>query len=380
MIGKRKLTETDDNSDPLQKRLRKDDVQPEQVLMELSFESNDEDNDNDLDIEIVTAGGNECENELNVSTSKKKRNKFIWTIHSEWEDLDKALDFLENEGFVSYDSTDLKCGQQFYFRYKLIPKERKTWCAQRYTLLLPSDSMKVIILRNQHVHDHEKLLEGKDRQSTEEIIEFITDLFKCGTTKSADIIDHLDNARTKRGLFSTEKNPVKRQIEYMLRKYQNSQAPPMLKLGDLLEWCDQNMEFPSDIDEAFVFAKESSSFDEEISFRFAFSTPRLLEELSHQKTICIDATYKLNWHGFPLMVHGTVDRTKRFHPFVYACCSHERTEDFKFIFKSTKAAIAKQFKRKFEPGTLIADGADAIRGHSTKFLNLQSMILCALHM
>lgn len=61
------------------------------------------------------------------------------------------------------------------------------------------------------------------------------------------------------------------------------------------------------------------------------------------------------------MVLGTVDRTKRFYPLVYACCSHERSFDFEFVFDCVKDAIKIHFAEDFEPEVLIADGADAIR-------------------
>lgn len=114
-------------------------------------------------------------------------------------------------------------------------------------------------------------------------------------------------------------------------------------------------------DDAFVIGSQSCTLDEDLYFGFAVSTVLLLSILKNVKTICIDATYKLNWHGFPLMVLGTVDRTKRFYPLVYACCSHERGIDYAFIFDSVKKAIKDQFNEDFEPNILVADGADAIR-------------------
>lgn len=374
-----------------QKKLRKDDRSKviEPILMDISFESeltgNDNgDNENGFtgdDAEILSACEDESDKvELITCPTVKTRNKFDWKIESEWKSLDEALDFLENEGFVCYDYKDLKCGQKFYFRCKLIPKERKIWCASRRTLSLPSDSTKVLILQNQHEHNHEKLLEGVEKPTSDEMIEFIIDLFKCGTTKTPEVIRHINYAREKRNLFANEKNPGKRQIEYQLRKYRNSEAPPMIKLGNMIEWSEQYKEFPTDIDEAFVLNIETSSPREALSFRFAFSTPRLLELLSPAHTICIDATYKLNWQGFPLMVLGTVDRAKRFHPFAYACCSHEKQEDYKFVFQSIKDAIKTHLKRNFQPNKLIADGADQIRNAFYEvFASAELDIMCFAH-
>lgn len=69
-----------------------------------------------------------------------------------------------------------------------------------------------------------------------------------------------------------------------------------------------------------------------------------MEMLSHRETICIDATFKLYWMGFPLIFLGTVERTKK---------------DYTFVFASIKNAIEKYFpKYKFTPKKMIADGAD----------------------
>lgn len=116
---------------------------------------------------------------------------------------------------------------------------------KRYTLFLPSDKVEIQLLTNGFEHGHEKLLEGCIPPPSDEIKEFITGLFKCGTTKIADVVRHINYERDTKGLFKTESNPKDRQIEYMLRKFRDSQTPRMVKLGDLMAWCDNNKEVPS---------------------------------------------------------------------------------------------------------------------------------------
>lgn len=114
-----------------------------QPLLELSFEEEIE----EISTPPVFCIPNENDTNISVITTNKKRNKFVWDILKECVELTEALDYLESDGFVRYDDTDLKCGQKYYFRCKLIPKERKTWCSKRLTLFLPSDNLKVIICR-----------------------------------------------------------------------------------------------------------------------------------------------------------------------------------------------------------------------------------------
>lgn len=245
-----------------------DEVQHEPILLDLSFESSNDDNDEANDIEIGIAPTtskttDECDSVNVIISEVKTRNKFVWRIDCEWDSLDEALNFLEKQGFTCYDFSDLKCGLKFYYRCKQIPRSRKIWCAQRYTLFLPSDNGKVQILVNQHEHNHEQLLEGCVRPLSDEMKEIITDLFKTGTTKIADVLRHIDYARTKRNLFKSEKDPEKRQIEYLLRKFRDAEAPKMINVGDMINWLENHAQFPSDVNEAFVIGSQTSSFDKE---------------------------------------------------------------------------------------------------------------------
>lgn len=101
----------------------------------------------------------------------------------------------------------------------------------------------MLVLHNELEYDHETLLEGKTRPPPDEIEEYITDLFKSGITKVNDVIRSIDFARTKHGLFKSESNPGKRQIEYMLQKFRCAEAPSMINLGDMIDWCTNTSSF-----------------------------------------------------------------------------------------------------------------------------------------
>lgn len=100
------------------------------------------------------------------------------------------------------------------------------------------------------------------------------------------------------------------------------------------------MNFPEKPDKSFFLANQSNIYRKQ-GFRFCLVTPLLLKVLSKAETICIDATYELNWMGFPLIVMGTVNRNKKFHPMVYACKSNETADQHAFVFRSVKDGIAK---------------------------------------
>lgn len=156
-----------------------------------------------------------------------------------------------------------------------------------------------------------------------------------------------------------------------------NESPPIVDVGHLVAWCQSHSTLPVDEDEPYVFNFEHSQRGEEPFFRFVVSTQRLLRHCIGLHQINVDATYKVNWNGFPLMVIGTVDRNKKFHPLVYACCSSETTADFEFIFRSMRETINTLFDHDFAPEVLIADGANSIRNAFTNvFESAHTLIMC----
>jgi len=117
-----------------------------------------------------------------------------------------------------------------------------------------------------------------------------------------------------------------------------------ISVGVLEKWCIDNSEVPED-NEPFVVAHkfiyvddddESASEDEDeeqdFKFRFFMSSKKLLRLAIGSTHICADGTYKLNWHGFPLIVVGTTDLDRHFHSFGIAVCTNEKNLDYKFAF------------------------------------------------
>lgn len=141
------------------------------------------------------------------------------------------------------------------------------------------------------------------------------------------------------------------------------------------------MAFPNDPDKAFVLGFECTSTKDDQSFKFCMSTPHLLDILSSALVVSIDATYKLNWMEYPLVVLGVVDNMKRFHPMVYGCVSNERTEDYTFIFQTVKEAIALHLNKTFNPKILVSDAADAIRNGCQNVLgdSIEAYVMCFTH-
>lgn len=80
----------------------------------------------------------------------------------------------------------------------------------------------------------------------------------------------------------------------------------------------------------------------------------LLKSAVEVNKVHCDSTYKLIWQGYPVVQIGTTDAQRKFHPFGLAVCTHETTEDYKFVFRSLKMAIFEKFNADLNPNYLIA--------------------------
>ena len=114
--------------------------------------------------------------------------------------------------------------------------------------------------------------------------------------------------------------------------------------------------------------------------RLFLTTKHLLRlACEHLEVLQADATYKLLWLNYPVLIIGMSDREKVFHPLGLALCKQETGNDFTFIFKSLLIGITRcgfQVPKKVH---LLADGADAItNGFKEGFLEFQRLI-CSQH-
>ena len=100
------------------------------------------------------------------------------------------------------------------------------------------------------------------------------------------------------------------------------------------------------------------------------------------KHITIDATNKLIFQGFPVLLFGTTDRRKHFHPFGIAITSNEAKADFQFVFESLKNISCQIFDDfDYSPSIVIADGDKAIsNGFQAAFpLSFDRRVMCFAH-
>jgi hypothetical protein len=91
--------------------------------------------------------------------------------------------------------------------------------------------------------------------------------------------------------------------------------------------------------------------------------------------LATDSTYKLIWNGYKLLLVGSCDREKKFHPFGVAITMCERNADFQFLFESLKQTLKKLFDRDISPTVILADGAEAIHKGFAEVFTLERRIM-----
>ena len=73
------------------------------------------------------------------------------------------------------------------------------------------------------------------------------------------------------------------------------------------------------------------------NLRLTISTPFLLDLASKTKHLLADATFKFFSQGFRVILTGTTDARRKFHPFTLSVTKRDNQEDSAFAFNSLKS-------------------------------------------
>lgn len=132
----------------------------------------------------------------------------------------------------------------------------------------------------------------------------------------------------------------------------------------------------------FVLNYEINSRDEnDAKFRFVISSKLLLKSAIGVQKLHCDATYKLNWNGFPVLIVGTSDMHRKFHIICISICTNETEADFRFIFGALKYGLGEKFDARLKPKYLISDAARSIQNaFRVVFGKNNTIIMCWFHM
>lgn len=130
--------------------------------------------------------------------------------------------------------------------------------------------------------------------------------------------------------------PKLSQIQSIIRYHcQTKPSKDIIKVGDIVAWAEnQKLNHEIDDDTPFVIDfKASTCEDQNKHFQYLISTKRLLANAANYENICVDATYKVVFHGYPLLIIGSIDANRKFHLIAASLSVSETTTDFEFLFE-----------------------------------------------
>ncbi len=125
--------------------------------------------------------------------------------------------------------------------------------------------------------------------------------------------------------------PAIRQLNNYLSTYKRKKhGKSEISYYDLEIWCSKLTNIPNDIHEVFVIGyvvKVDEEYPTNSVFRVAMSTRFLLELALKTRHLAADASYKLNFQGFPVFLVGVNDMRRVFHSTSLSICSGETGDD-----------------------------------------------------
>lgn len=290
------------------------------------------------------------ESDEETMPAKRRRINNDWAFEQTFTSLSEAEAALKEDGKWSRCRTNkTEVGTKIYFRCSYV-KRRGTQCPAAVYLLLQSTQSDVSLFRTAGNHIH-KEISSADFGIPDPIKEVISELFNQ-QQKAKAILKILGD----KGLELPTKTKLNNYISFLRRK---NYGPSTISLGELHAWLQSRSKTPSNAHESFVIG-QNVDFNAE-SFQFAISTTHLLSNLKHSTFLHADATYKIVWQGFPVLVVGVTDRDRHFHVISLAVTTNEKAEDFEFIFRAIQTAAEIHNGKTFVPDVLICDAAKAIQ-------------------
>lgn len=334
--------------------------------------------DDDDEFNIIVESSSEKEDEEDVADTvapKKKRTRANYTAEATCKNLAEAIAFVTERNFGKTETKEIRDGWNHFYRCKAALKRSAKKCPKTYKIFQSNKEEQAIVFASDTAHDHEGI--EKSKKISDEMKQFIISQRKKRMT-AKNIIKSIDEVKER--MFPGETTPTSKQIYYISESNNSKVSPHFISVGELANWCDKNSNIPIDEDASYILGIEHSNENETRYFRFMFSTQRLLKNSIGANTLVVDATYKVNWQGYPFVIIGTVDRSRKFHALAYGCTTNERAEDYEFFFYTLIDAVKAIHNVDLQPTVLIADGSIAIRNACSAVLpSIEVMIMCYVH-
>lgn len=166
---------------------------------------------------------------------------------------------------------------------------------------------------------------------------------------------------------------------------------PIVTMDDLRTFFEAHCNDPGSEDEFYFldykFELEEGEPDPQTynptrhSFHGVFSSQRLLRNVTMASVLHCDATYKLLWQNFPLLIIGVTDKCRSFHPVAFCLSSNETAKAFEFFFETLKIKVFEMYGANLLEilEYLQSDAADAIKKAFNAVFPGKTMLTCWFH-
>lgn len=300
-----------------------------------------------------------------VNKDPRKTFERLWVKERKFISKHEADEVINGEDCWGYGaSSESLEGKKIYYRCNKV-KARGVQCEAKIYLLHDSSSTGFTLYRASNCHTHDNIITKANTGISEEVKKKIKELWVL-KLKPKKILEQI-------ALLNLPQPTIRQLNNYIAKLNKQKFGPSTISLGEVESWCSANIEVPDDEDTPFVAGFKIVEDDDEIEnnlFRFFVTTKRLLQTTLISDKLHADATYKVIWQGYPVIVCGTTDMGRHFHHFGVSVCVNERQEDFAFVFNTLKDTVHKIFNKNLDFEILISDAAGKIK--NVFFLNYNS--------
>lgn len=265
-------------------------------------------------------------------------------------------------------------GFRRYYRCNLV-RQQGTQCNARLLVVESSFKTTFEVFSSSSGHTHDIIA----NKFQEELRNDILSLSRGGMLPK-----HIEQYINRKHKDSQERMPTLKQIQNIVNYHNRThENQPVISVGDVVTWIQKHDESSGDFndDEPFVIGyKHSEPVDNERYFQYVISTKQLLKNASGYRNMCADATYKVVYQGYPLLLAGSVDANRKFHLIAAALSVSERAIDYEFFFNVIQKSVERFCSSEFKPTVLISDASTAIINAFYKtFESATSNVVCWAH-
>jgi hypothetical protein len=310
------------------------------------------------------------EEEVQQPKRKRCRTTRVWVKEQEFDRKEDAEEAISSQKIWSKSSVQSTSeGVKVLFRCSG-GKYRTAECPAGVYLFYHCDSEKVSVFKTDAEHENHDC--HPTRGLSTDLKVFIRQKFDEGIRKPNAVLHAIR-------CHPNMTEPLKAKVVSFLQQVRCEKYGQATVSGtEINSWCSERTSLPSTADEPFVMKycvrAESTNSDEQ-ELKIVVSTRRLLENMKKSCMVQTDATYKVIWQGYPVMLVGTSDKSRTFHPFAVAVCNNESASDFAFIFDALRT-----YDLDWHPDVLLADASQAITAGYTQVFGAPVLrIMCYFH-